>query len=91
MQEKVKLTSAVELNGVKTDTLIMREPTVGDQLSAHKVAGADDGEYELHMFASVLGCAPADLHQLTLFDYAELQRAWFRLVSRDESAGGGQR
>ncbi|MEW4338496.1 phage tail assembly protein [Chromobacterium vaccinii] len=91
MQEKVKLTSAVELNGVKTDTLTMREPTVGDQLSARKVAGADDGEYELHMFASVLGCAPSDLHQLTLFDYGELQKAWFRLVSRDESAGGGQR
>ncbi|WP_047238340.1 phage tail assembly protein [Chromobacterium subtsugae] len=91
MNQTVKLTSAITLNGVKTDTMTMREPTVGDQLSARKVAGADDGEYELHMFASVLGCAPSDLHQLTMFDYAELQKAWFRLVSRDESAGGGPR
>ena len=32
MKIKIKLSTPIEINGVKTDTIVLREPTVGDSL-----------------------------------------------------------
>ncbi|MBI3146470.1 MAG: phage tail assembly protein [Pseudogulbenkiania sp.] len=90
MNETIKLSSPVSLNGVLVNQLTLREPTVGDQLSARKMAGNDDEQFELTMLANLAGCAPTDLHQVTLRDYDKLQKAYLRLSSPEPSADGKQ-
>ncbi|MGQ5522656.1 phage tail assembly protein [Chitinimonas sp. PSY-7] len=79
MQESIPLSKPITLNGVQVDRLTLREPTVGDQLIARKIAAQDDVQFELNMFASLAGCSPNDLHQLPLRDYDKLQKAYLRL------------
>lgn len=90
MNETIKLTTPVTLNGVQTNQIILREPTVGDQLTARKLAGSDDEQFEITMLANLAGCAPKDLHQVTLRDYGQLQKAYLRLSSPEQYADGKQ-
>lgn len=83
---KIKLTNPIELNGIKVDQITLLEPTVGDQITARRLANGDDALFELNMFASLVGCAPEDLHALSLRDYKVMQKHYFRLVNGDESA-----
>lgn len=83
---KIKLKTPIELNGVKVDQITLREPTVGDQITARRLANGDDAQFELNMFASLVSCAPEDLHALSLSDYKVMQKHYFRLVNGDEGA-----
>ncbi len=86
MQETVMLSTPITLNGVRLDRLTLREPTVGDQLTARKLAGEDDAQFELTMFANLAGCSPLDLHQLPLRDYEKLQKAYLRLSAPEPTS-----
>lgn len=82
MKLRIKLASPIEINSVTTDTLVMREPTVGDQLDLDKLA-KNEAERELVMFARLTDCAPDDLKKLTLRDLDRVQKAYLRLVADD--------
>jgi hypothetical protein len=82
MNEVIKLKTAIQLNNVQVNQLVLREPTVGDQLDVQAL-GKTDAEREQLMFARLCDCAPDDLRQLTLRDYKKLQDAYFRLLTDD--------
>ena len=84
MDELIKLSKPIDINGVKIDALRMREPTVGDQLDAERLS-ANEAERELKLFARLCDCADNDLRALALRDYKKLQTAFFRLTA-DEAA-----
>ncbi|SFU79721.1 phage tail assembly protein [Pseudoduganella namucuonensis] len=88
----VTLSRAEAFNGVKTNQLVLRAPTVRDMRGAQKLHPDDVEERELALFASLAQVAPADLEQLKLTDYNRLQDAYFRLVSdaATESAAGAR-
>lgn len=83
----ITLTTPITLNGVKTNKLVMREPTVGDELDLRKLV-KDDAERELAMFARLSECAPDDLRKMTLKDFSRVQKGYFRLMADDETATG---
>lgn len=68
----IQLTKAINIDGVETKTLRMREPTVADQLA---MQGDTAAQQELSMVANLCQMAPADLHQLSLRDYKKVQAA----------------
>ncbi len=80
----VTLTKAVELNGVRCDTVTLRAPTVRDVRAANTAAGGDDEQRELALFASLAQVGSKDLEGMTLKDYQRLQAGYFRLVQDDE-------
>ncbi|QIH07171.1 MULTISPECIES: phage tail assembly protein [unclassified Pseudomonas] len=80
----VTLTKAVELNGVRCDTVTLRAPTVRDVRAANTAAGGDDEQRELALFASLAEVGSKDLEGMTLKDYQRLQAGYFRLVQDDE-------
>ncbi|AVY95693.1 hypothetical protein GCM10027202_12720 [Microvirgula curvata] len=86
MKLRITLSSPIEINGIRTDTLYMREPTVGDQLDSEKLA-KDAGERELRMFSLLCECAPDDLRRLTIRDLERMQKAYLRLLADDDPAG----
>jgi hypothetical protein len=75
----IKLNKPITVSGAKVTALVMREPTVADQLAMDKMEGTD-GEKELAYFASLCMQAPSDLHQLTIKDYKQLQEAFKAFV-----------
>jgi hypothetical protein len=77
----VTLSRPESFNGVKTNQLVLRAPTVRDMRGAQKMHPNDVEERELALFASLAQVAPADLEQLKLTDYNRIQEAYFRLVS----------
>lgn len=90
MQETITLAKPVSLNGILVNQVTLREPTVGDHLAARKMAAGDDEQFELLMLANLLAASPQDLHQLTLRDYRQLQKAYLRLSAGTEPASGQQ-
>ncbi|MFJ3259832.1 phage tail assembly protein [Pseudomonas sp. NPDC086581] len=78
----VQLSRPTEFNGVRTDTIALRSPTVRDIRAASKLA-SDDDERELQLFASLAQVGRAELEALKLTDYQRLQAAYFRLVQDD--------
>ena len=68
----IKLNSPIEINGVETKTLRMREPTVGDQLAATENS-LSDGMKEITFIANLCEVTPDDIKQLTLKDYGKVQ------------------
>lgn len=90
MNETIKLSTPITLNQLPTNQIILREPTVGDQLNARQLAGNDDAQFEMTMLASMAGCAPDDLRQVTLRDYGKLQKAYLRLSAEEPAADGKQ-
>lgn len=85
----VKLSKPVGLNGVLSDTIVMREPTIGDMRKTAKLAKDDAGAQEIFLFANLAGCSPQDIEQLSVKDYSRLQEGYFRLVRDDEDAWEG--
>lgn len=71
----IKLKKPITVEGVSLAALEMREPTVADQLASQKQGGSD-AEQELAMIANLCMVKPEDLHQLTLRDYREVQKAF---------------
>lgn len=80
----VRLSRAAEINGVKLDRLSLRVPEIGDLRAAKKVAGSDNEEQEIILFASLAGCSPADISRLTVRDYNRVQESYFRIIADDE-------
>lgn len=85
----VTLSRPESFNGVKTNQLQLRAPTVRDMRGAQKLHPADVEERELALFASLAQVAPADLEQLKLSDYHRVQEGYFRLVSDPADEQGG--
>lgn len=71
----IKLSKPIKISGAEVSALRMREPTVADQLAMEKQGGTA-AEQEMAMFANLCMVAPADLHQLSLRDYKQLQVAF---------------
>ena len=84
---KITLSRPVEINGVKQGQLQLREPTVGDLRAAKKQGGDDNESQEIHLFASLAQCAPADIERLKMRDYARVQVGYFRLNAEDDGPG----
>lgn len=81
----VTLTRPTEFNGVQTDRVTLRAPTVRDIRAAQQTAaGADDEQRELNLFASLAEVGVKDLEGMALKDYSRLQTAYFRLVQDDD-------
>lgn len=82
----IQLSKPVELNGVRTDRISLRSPTIGDMRAANKLNKDDDEAKEIQLFATLAECGVADIERLTLRDYGRLQEGYFRLVSDNVDA-----
>ena len=80
----VRLSRPAEMNGVQTDSIHLRAPTVRDVRAASTTAAGDEEQAELNLFASLAEVATKDLEGLALKDYTRLQTGYFRLVQDDE-------
>jgi hypothetical protein len=65
----------------------LRVPTIGNLRGAQKIAGSDDEYREIVLFASLSGCAPAEIERMTVRDYNRVQHAYFRLVTEGDDGG----
>jgi uncharacterized phage protein gp47/JayE len=75
----VKLSRAIEISGVKTDTVRMREPTVADQEAAGNIQGTD-ATREIMTFANLCEIAPDEIRSMTMRDYKRLQSAYVTFI-----------
>lgn len=82
----VTLSRPSSFNGVMSNQLQLRSPTVRDMRGAQKLHPNDVEERELALFASLAQIGPSDLEALKLSDYNRIQEAYFRLVSDDVDA-----
>lgn len=80
----LKLTKPVEMNGVVSDKITLRSPTVRDVRAAQAASNGDNEQRELNLFASLAEIGAKDLEGLALKDYNRLQAGYFRLVQDDE-------
>lgn len=71
----ITLKKGLEIDGVKTNTITMREPTVKDTLAMDAMKGTD-AQKEIGYFANLCSLAPSDLEGLTQRDYLRLQKAY---------------
>ena len=78
--ETIKLSFPIQINGVKTDRLVMRRPKLKDIRNASKVAGNNTEEQEVRLFSFLTDCAPNDLEELDYADYGRLQETFQRMV-----------
>lgn len=76
----ITLSRPSEINGVKVDTLVLRAPLVREVRAADRVAGDDDEQRELQLFASLAEAGLKDLEGLKVVDYRRLQAAYSNLV-----------
>lgn len=76
----VKLSRPVELDGVKRDNVVLREPTAGEQKRFQPAPNASQkaiGDSEGRLLASLAdGLTPANLDALPLRDYGRIQDAY---------------
>lgn len=80
----VTLTRPTDLNGVGTDKIRLRVPTVRDMRIASSTAGGDEEQGEMNLFANLAEVSTKDLEGMDLKDYTRLQTGYFRLVREDE-------
>jgi len=76
----ITLSRPSEINGMKVDTLVLRAPLVREVRAADRVAGDDDEQRELQLFASLAEAGLKDLEGLKVVDYRRLQAAYSNLV-----------
>lgn len=84
MTKTVHLSAPVQIDGVATDTLAMREPSVHDILAVKKGKGSPEDQ-ELALFANLCEVAPETIRNLSFRDYRRLQKA-FGELTEDEDA-----
>lgn len=70
----VTLTRAIEIAGMKTSTVRMREPSVQDQMAANSMKGTEASK-EVAFVANLCDLTPADVSGLSLRNYGRLQAA----------------
>mgnify|MGYP000039893694 CR=1 FL=1 len=75
----ITLSKPAEFAGVKTSTVRMREPTVGDQEVASEMSGSDASR-EINVFANLCDLAPDDIRKLPLRDYKRFQTAYLGFI-----------
>lgn len=75
----ITLKKGLEIDGVKTSTITMREPTVKDNLAMDAMKGTD-AQKEIGYFANLCSLAPGDLENLTQRDYGRLQEAFRNFI-----------
>lgn len=75
----VKLARAIEVAGVKTSVVRMREPTVADQETAGAIQGTD-ATREIVTFANLCTLAPDEIRSMTMRDYKRLQAAYVSFI-----------
>jgi hypothetical protein len=79
LNEIIKLSFPINVNGVTTDQLVMRRMSTKDQRIAWKLSKGDNAEFEFILLCRLTDCAPNDLEELDFADYRKLQRAFQRL------------
>ncbi|MBV6447300.1 phage tail assembly protein [Nitrosomonas sp.] len=79
LNEIIKLSFPIKINGVTTDQLVMRRMSTKDQRIAWKLSKGDNAEFEFILLCRLTDCAPNDLEELDFADYRKLQRAFQRL------------
>ena len=72
---QVELSKQYEFDGAKTNYVVMREPTVADQLTMSEMAGSDTHK-EICMFANLCQITPDQIKALSLRDYKKVQAAF---------------
>lgn len=70
----VEFKREILIAGVKTKSVRMREPTVGDHLAAEEAKGGGSA-VEIALLANLCMLAPDDIHKLPLREYKQLQAA----------------
>lgn len=80
----VTLNHPVNFNGVVTDKLTMRAPSVKDVMAAKAAGGGDYEKMEMNMFCSLLTATEPELLSLKYKDYKRLSAGYFRLVEEDD-------
>jgi hypothetical protein len=85
----ITLSRPEPFNGVKTNKVTLRAPTVRDVRAAQKLHPSDAEDRELALFASLAQVAPTDLEAIKLTDYNRIQEGYFRLTSDDETNAAG--
>lgn len=71
----VTLRRKYKLNGVDTNAVRMREPTVRDQLTTSEMQ-CSDALKEITTFANLCDLVPDDIQSLSMADYQRLQLAY---------------
>ena len=80
----VTLTKPTPINGVDTDTITLRAPTVKDIRNSSKTSGGDEEQQELNLFASLAEVGVKDLEGMTYKDYNRVATGYNFLVREDE-------
>ena len=75
----IELSAPIPLNGVTVNRLHLRRPKLKDIRTA-RLAGSDEEERELRLFALLSDCAPSDLEELDFADYRKLQETFQGMV-----------
>lgn len=75
----ITLSRAVDIAGVQTTSVRMREPTVRDQEAASEMSGSDAAR-EIATFANLCELAPDDIRNLPLRDYKRIQTAYMGFI-----------
>ena len=83
MSQTIKLSTPINVDGVLTDSLTMREPLVEDNLAA--IAGnKSPAVFEVDLFATLCGVSPQDFRKMTGKDYKRVQDAYVKLTTDEE-------
>ncbi|MBZ3661988.1 phage tail assembly protein [Pseudomonas monteilii] len=80
----VTLTKPTPINGVDTDTITLRAPTVKDIRISSQTSGGDEEQQELNLFASLAEVGVKDLEGMTYKDYNRVATGYNFLVREDE-------
>lgn len=74
----ITLSRPLVINGAKTETVTMREPTVRDQRAAQKYE--DPMDVEIHALCHLCMMTPEDVEGLSLKDFRRLQVAYMGFI-----------
>lgn len=85
MSQTIRLSASVKVDGVETDTLVMREPSVEDMLTVKKGKGSPEDQ-ELALFANLCEISPEVVRSLKFRDYRRLQKAFGALTEDEEES-----
>ena len=76
---QIKLSKGYQFDGAKADYLVMREPTVGDNLAADSMGGSN-AEKEVRMLANLCMVTPDQIKGLAIRDYRRLAEAFANFI-----------
>lgn len=76
---QVSLSKPMEVNGAKISYLVMREPTLDDQIVSNETRGSDAIK-ELTLFSNLCTVAASDMRKIAYRDYMRLQAAFGNFI-----------